>query len=92
MPAQDDSIRFTLRLDRRTAEVAQRFAQAKGTSVERLVTRFLDTLTDLPEPGPAAGDDWQAELSPATRRLLERAEAPEVNEEDRHRWLTEKHG
>ncbi len=96
MPAPSDPVRLTLRLDRRTAEAARRYARAQGTSVSQLVARLLRAVAATPETSelpPSPSDaDWQAGLSPATRRLLDRPPAPEVSEDDRLRWLEEKYG
>lgn len=55
--------KLTLSVDARIVARAKRFAQKRGTSVSRLVERYLDAVSS-----PAALADQ--DLPPVTRRLL----------------------
>jgi hypothetical protein len=55
--------KLTLSVDARVVARAKTFAQKRGTSVSRLVERYLDAVSS-----PATPRD--AELPPVTRRLL----------------------
>ena len=55
--------KLTLSVDARIVARAKTFAQKRGTSVSRLVERYLDAVSS-----PAAPKD--ANLPPVTRRLL----------------------
>ncbi|WP_420457008.1 DUF6364 family protein [Rubrivirga sp.] len=83
MPASD-TVSLTLRLDRRTAEAAERAARQRGTSVEDLFRQYVAALE-------TSGDDWRAALSPQTRELLGRAAGADVEEGDYWERLERKH-
>jgi hypothetical protein len=55
--------KLTLSVDARIVARAKTFAQKRGTSVSRLVERYLDAVSS-----PAPPND--ADLPPVTRRLL----------------------
>ena len=77
-----DTVSLTLRLDRRTAEAAERAARQRGATVEDLLREYLASLD---------ADDWRASLSPRTRELLGRAAGADVDEDDYWRHLERKH-
>jgi hypothetical protein len=55
--------KLTLSVDARIVARAKTFAQKRGTSVSRLVERYLDAVSS-----PAAS--FETDLPPVTRRLL----------------------
>lgn len=55
--------KLTLSVDARVVARAKSFAQKRGTSVSRLVERYLDAVSS---PAAPAGED----LPPVTRRLF----------------------
>lgn len=55
--------KLTLSVDERVVARAKSFAQKRGTSVSRLVERYLDAVSS--SAAPAGGD-----LPPVTRRLF----------------------
>jgi hypothetical protein len=85
--------KLTLRLEGELIEAAKRYADARGTSLSKLVAGYLDALTRPADSSPE--DDWKTTLSPITRNLvgLGRTDAGrlEVDESDYHRYLEEKH-
>jgi hypothetical protein len=74
--------KMTVRVPRQVLEEAKRYAHARGTTLTRLVTRFLEQLP--------AQDDMLAQ-APIVRRLLGSL-PPTVTEEDYRRYLEEKYG
>lgn len=85
--------KLTLRLEETVIEAAKQYAEARGTSVSKLVASYLAALTRV-EEGPA-DDSWKANLSPATQRLVGIAKPPEgatgFDETDYYQHLEEKH-
>lgn len=86
--------KLTLRLERDLIEAAKRYAEARGTSVSKLVSDYFDALTRTAGE-PSADEDWKASLSPAVRRLVGLARPTvgqaAINEDDYYRYLEEKH-
>jgi hypothetical protein len=88
------SKKLTLRLDEDVIERAKRYADERGTSVSQLVEQYFVLLTEEETDREGTGDEeenWRNDLSPFTRRLLNRAPSSDVDEEDYYRYLEEKH-
>lgn len=84
-----DPAKLTLRLERDVIEAAKRFAEARGTSVSRLVEDFFRTVA-LPEQAERPAG-WKEALPPLTRSLLGIAAGADVSEEDYRRHLEGKY-
>ncbi|MGI9175026.1 MAG: DUF6364 family protein [Rhodothermales bacterium] len=86
--------KLTLRLERDLIEAAKQYAEARGTSVSKLVSDYFDALTRTAGAAPA-DEDWKASLSPAVRRLvgLARPAAGQAatDADDYDRYREEKH-
>ena len=85
--------KLILRLERALIEASKRYAEARGTSLSKLVAGYLGALTSSNES--PVDDDWSADLSPITRQLigLARPGAGAVDYEEAvyHRYLEDKH-
>ena len=86
--------KLTLRLERDLIKAAKQYADARGTSVSKLVADYFAALTQPADTQPADAD-WKASLSPVTRGLIGLARpAPgreALGEDDYYRYLEAKH-
>jgi hypothetical protein len=78
--------KLTLRMEQDVIEQAKAYAAKRGESVSKLVENYFAALTAPKQP---SGE--QQQLPPITRRLADRLPAPDVDEEDYHRYLEEKY-
>ena len=76
--------KLTLSVDARVVARAKTFAQRRGTSVSRMVERYLDAVSS-----PSAPLD--AELPPVTRRLLGVLRGAKMERGDHVSYLEQKY-
>ncbi len=77
---------LTVQVDEEVIDQAAAHAEARGLSLDDLVTRYLTSLASTP-----VHDEPDDELPPITRRLADRSPAADVDEEDYYRYLEKKH-
>lgn len=76
--------KLTLSVDPRIVTRAKHFAQRRGTSVSRLVERYLDAVSSPAEA-------HEADLPPVTRRLLGVLRGPRVDRAEYLAYLEQKY-
>lgn len=80
--------KLTLRIDGALIKSAKRYARERGTSLSQMIADYFRAITT----GKAEKEwDWKQKLPPTTRSLVGIAGKSELDEEDYHRYLAEKH-
>ncbi len=80
--------KLTLRIDNALINRAKRYAHKRGTSLSQMIADYFRAIT----AGKADQEqDWKQKLPPTTRSLLGMAGKGELDEDDYHRYLAEKH-
>jgi hypothetical protein len=85
--------KLTLRMDEEVIKRAKAYAAERGISVSKLVEQYFEAVTaNGDKDGVDRSDDWKEDLTPFTRRLIDREPSSgDVDEEDYYRYLEEKH-
>jgi len=85
--------KLTLRMDEEVIKRAKAYAAERGLSVSTLVEQYFEALVaEESENRGDRADDWKDDLTPFTRRLINREPSSgDVDEEDYYRFLEEKH-